>query len=119
MANRQNTADTTKDNRYNGWTNYETWAVSLWIDNDQATHDYWRQEAAGQARESANCEMVQNRFWTSKDAARYNLAHQLKEEIMEAAPGMEASVYSDLLQAAFDTVNWREIAENVLDNLDN
>jgi hypothetical protein len=26
-----------KDARYNGWTNYETWAVKLWIDNDEAT----------------------------------------------------------------------------------
>ena len=119
MANTQDKADTAKEDRYNGWTNYETWAVSLWIDNDHATHVYWRQEAARQAEDSANCEMVRDGVWTSKEAARYNLAEQLKEEISEAAPDMEASVYSDLLQAAFDTVNWREIAENVLDNLDN
>ena len=114
MANGQNTPETTKDNRYNGWTNYETWAVSLWIDNDQATHLYWRQEAARQAKESANCQMVRDGVWTSKDAARFNLAEQLKEEITEAAPDMEASVYSDLLQAAFDTVNWSEIADDYL-----
>ncbi len=42
MANKQNKADTTKEDRYNGWTNYETWAVSLWIDNDHATYAYWR-----------------------------------------------------------------------------
>ena len=23
------------DTEYNGWTNYETWNVALWIDNDQ------------------------------------------------------------------------------------
>ncbi len=62
--------------------------------------------------------MVQNGFWTPEEATRFNLAHQLKEEIMEAAPDMEASVYSDLLQAAFDTVNWREIAENLLADSD-
>ncbi len=118
MANKQNKADTAKEERYNGWTNYETWAVSLWIDNEQASHVYWRQGAARQARESANCEMVRDGAWTSKEAARYNLAEQLKEEITEAAPDMEASVYSDLLQAALNTVNWSEIAENLLTGLD-
>ncbi len=119
MANRQDKANTAKEKRYNGWTNYETWAVSLWNDNDQATQVYWRQEASRQAQEAAHGEMVRDGVWTSKEAARFNLAEQLKEEITEAAPDMEASVYSDLLRAALDTVNWREIAENLLDNLDN
>jgi hypothetical protein len=114
MANRQNKADTATEHRYNGWTNYETWAIALWIDNDQATHVYWRQEAERASRESANCEMVRDGVWTSKEAARYNLAEQLKEEITEATPDMEASVYSDLLQAALDTVNWSEIADDFL-----
>lgn len=26
------------DKTYNGWTNYETWLVNLWIQNDQALH---------------------------------------------------------------------------------
>ena len=25
-----------EDKKYNGWTNYETWLVNLWIDNDEA-----------------------------------------------------------------------------------
>ena len=24
---------------YNGWTNRETWAVALWLDNDQGLHE--------------------------------------------------------------------------------
>ena len=28
---------------YNGWTNYETWAVALWIDNEQATYQTARE----------------------------------------------------------------------------
>ena len=33
------------DTRYNGWTNYETWNVALWIGNDEGLYDLAR--AAG------------------------------------------------------------------------
>ena len=25
---------------YNGWTNYETWNVALWMDNDETSYQY-------------------------------------------------------------------------------
>jgi hypothetical protein len=28
------------DRIYNGWTNYETWNVVLWIENDESIQDY-------------------------------------------------------------------------------
>jgi hypothetical protein len=27
---------------YNGYSNYETWAVQLWIDNSESSSAYWR-----------------------------------------------------------------------------
>ena len=24
---------------YNGWTNYETWAVKLWMDNEEGSYE--------------------------------------------------------------------------------
>ncbi len=27
------------DQEYNGWTNYETWNVALWLQNDQCYYD--------------------------------------------------------------------------------
>ena len=27
---------------YNGWYNYETWMVNLWMDNTQQSHEAWR-----------------------------------------------------------------------------
>lgn len=34
-----------KEKTYNGFTNYETWAVSLWLGNEYASYQYWRDVA--------------------------------------------------------------------------
>ena len=31
---------------YQGWTNYETWNVALWIDNDQGVYEMMKEWAA-------------------------------------------------------------------------
>jgi hypothetical protein len=31
-----------RDESYNGWTNYETWAISLMLNNDQVTYESMR-----------------------------------------------------------------------------
>jgi hypothetical protein len=30
---------------YNGYPNYETWAIKLWIDNEKSSQDAWQLEA--------------------------------------------------------------------------
>lgn len=117
MANNQDNT-TTSDKKYNGWTNYETWAIGLWIDNDQATYLYWREEATRHVRQAAEDEMVERGLWTVQEAARHNLAQQLKHELTEAAPNLGSSIYSDLLGAALDEVNWTELAENLLSDIE-
>jgi hypothetical protein len=31
-----------KDNTYNGWRNYETWNVALWLQNEEALYELTR-----------------------------------------------------------------------------
>lgn len=31
-----------KDQTYNGWPNYQTWNVMLWLDNDEGMYLYYR-----------------------------------------------------------------------------
>lgn len=106
------------DNTYNGWTNYETWAVALWIDNERGSYDYWREEAKRHRKEAPICRQVAEQIWTPKQAARFNLADQLKEEMEDGSPIKEASVYADLLGAALGEVDWQEIAGNILEGLE-
>lgn len=84
---------------YNGWTNYETWTVNLWMDNEQ---EYWS-EHARKTLKSATC----------KDVAIQSLADSMQGE-HEAEPAIDG-VYADLLNAALGEVNWREIASHWLD----
>jgi len=42
----ENRAELLRDQRYNnGWSNYETWAVNLWLTNTEEDYLYWRDAA--------------------------------------------------------------------------
>lgn len=105
------------EQKYNGWTNYETWAVSLWLDNDQGTYDYWREKAQEMREEAPTSRQVSKGIWSAAEAEKFNLADQLKEEITDSAPLDDANCYTDLLNAALSEVNWAEIAGNILESL--
>lgn len=90
---------------YNGWTNYETWLMALWIGNEECLQD------------TAN-EMAEQ----SRHEDTYILADQLKcwiesfEEIEEIQN--KGGFVSDLLGAAMSEIDWFEIAEHYREDLD-
>lgn len=89
--------------KYNGWTNYETWAVKLWLDNEEHSYRYWTDLAQTCAR--------------YQDGAN-RLASTLRDEVTEQAPELGASLFSDLLSAALAEVDWYELASSFLDDVD-
>ncbi len=95
---------------YNGWSNYETWNVKLWIDNDQGIHTHFNDRAESLLNLPSTSE-----YWTQQESAKFNLADEIKEYLEENNPlNDSASMFTDLLNAAISEVDFREIAENIL-----
>jgi hypothetical protein len=110
------------DKTYNGWTNYETWCIGVWIDNDEPMYrevtalaqSVW-DESSGL---SAYAKFTGNEIFNREEKAVYTLSNALKEKFEEEKPEMGNTVWSDLLDAAVDEVNWRELAEHFLESVD-
>lgn len=84
---------------YQGWSNYETWAVALWIDNDRGLYEAV-QEMKGEFEES----------YELGDAIKSFMDEIIFDEDVEKV----SPVSKDLLTGALSEVNWREIAEHVM-----
>lgn len=98
---------------YQGWTNYETWAVKLWIDNDHGLYDSV-QDMAKAAWDDAE-EQFPITAERQDDAAGC-LEGALKE-LMEAGMPEVTGLWADLLNAAMSEVNWREIATSLISEI--
>jgi hypothetical protein len=96
---------------YNGWANYETWAVALWLDNDEGSYE-WVRELARDAYDHA----TESTYATRGECVAWSLAEHLKEHHEECNPLADApaTVFDDLLSAALSRVDWLEIAHNVV-----
>ena len=93
------------DTKYNGWTNYETWLVNLWLDNDGSSETLR--------------EMAESTYDTKADFNEYSFSKIVREYVEETYADSipESGMISDLVGAAFSSVNWQEIASHYADDL--
>ena len=113
-----------KDTTHNGWTNYETWAVALWIDNEEWSQERAQEIARDARREGPEHVNVKSGIWDAARAEVYILSDELKTWVRDTPPDdggmlpdLGATLASDLLGAAVSEVNWYEIAEHYLADL--
>ena len=108
-----------KETGYNGWTNYETWAVSLWISNEQSSQEYWHEQARSVFERCAD--KRPNALMDAASNRRSMLASMLKDEHESGAEefmGNQSSVFADLMNAALGSVDWYEVAQSLLDEVE-
>ncbi len=100
------------DKEYNGWTNYETWLVKLWMDNEEGAQRFWRD-----ITEDTIQRITETKYeWESVDDARVSVLADLLKEWHDENMPEGSGVYADLLNAALSEVNWGEIAHSLLDD---
>jgi len=104
------------DEGYNGWKNYPTWALALWIDNEEGWQNHVRERVA-ELRDDA--EDKEEDYWTEEEYVKYHLAEELKDDLEENAfeveGGVPTGVYSDLLGYAIGVIDFDEVAEHYME----
>lgn len=90
---------------YQGWSNYETWAMALWLDNEATLyHEVQR--------------LAHNKHHRlSRTEAADELALAIKDIIDAATPDLGATVFADLLSASLEAIDWIEIAKSILEEV--
>lgn len=96
---------------YQGWTNYETWATMLWINNEQPVQDHWHERAREITQEVKKHK--EHVYMTVDEEIKFTLADELRDEINDNMPSVKG-VYADLLQSAVDNIDYEEIAEAII-----
>jgi hypothetical protein len=82
-------------NKYNGWSNRETWVVNLWLTNDQSAYDALQHDM--KAFESLGEQAEELEHWVR---CEYGI------------DDLDASVVSDLISTSLGRIDWFEIVQN-------
>ena len=91
----------TKDTTFNGWVNYETWVVNLWLTNDEHT-----------SKQLDN--IIKNFIGRGRRANKLaDLVQEWMYDYIDKSQGFNGNgMFVDLLRSAVDNVSWSAIIEH-------
>lgn len=91
--------------KYNGFTNYETWCFSLYHEDffDEQARDIYQQAE-------------EDRTFSKKQNAAIALAEIMEETVFEFAPEVDG-MYHDILFANLESINFYQVAEITIDSI--
>lgn len=98
-------------NEYNGYYNYETWNIKLWIDNDQALSEMLS-EAARDYIDQCDTDNEDPRTFGETLESLFTDP----ELGLGLFPELPAGPASDAINLYKCEINWEEIAEHALDD---
>jgi len=84
---------------YNGWTNWETWVVNLWMDNDGLSNFFGEQIEADPRLSSRDLGKAIEEYYDDE-----------QDRVM----GRDAGLFGDIVTNTLKEVNWTEIADGVI-----
>lgn len=103
-----------KIEKYNGWSNYGTWAVNLWLTNDEGDYLLIMDEVKRIKENPEYIEITPKEKILRTPEAR--LSDFLENGIEENNPlGSDANLYSDILRNALAHINYSEIAKHFIE----
>ena len=112
---------TVEDQTYNGWKNYPTWAVNLWLSNDEGLYD----EMTSQVEQIVGYTSAREPL-TREETVRYEVAEAIKNFVTDdlspqidngqggTETGELVGFAADLYGWALAHVDWYEIADAFL-----
>ena len=87
---------------YNGYRNYQTWNAALWLTNTEGDYRYF---------ESRIAELLEDNDG-NQAKAYFALADEIRDMIEEGNPIEGAGMYSDILTAALQDIDYLAVARN-------
>lgn len=97
-------------NKCNGWTNYPTWCVSLWLGEDVNPLNFFDADDIGARIADGD-----------RSGLVYDLADQLRnlvDDLREQTESCPACMFTDLMNYALEQVDFYQIAKLAVEDLE-
>jgi flagellar motor protein MotB len=91
--------------------------LSEWIHSQQDTYEHWKEQARSQLEAAALSADKPDDADSIRTVATKRLAAQMRNDFTLGMPPRLGDLYQDLLVESLTEVNWKEVAEDILDGI--